>query len=1180
MANVVMASFARKKRAKDKEHPGLVLEFLSKLGTDHTLPGLHVEPINRSADARARTGRVTKSLRAVLIRLDGSVGEPTFCYLGTYEHDEAIEIAQTVELTVNPINGIAELRFGAPRVPESVERALVAAREAEALAEAEVASDAGADDAETTTADSYLAAASYLPSDLLDTFGLPGELVELAFACRTADELLDLSAIADVPYHGDVLLAMAAGDNIGEIQRTLLLDDAITAAEPAAVAEVEDGDSGELARTSSQSGTDADTAQDDDAVLAAMRRPAARMQFAFVDGEDDDELRRIIEGGSIADWRIFLHPEQQALVERGFRGPGRVSGGAGTGKTVVLLHRARHLSRQRPDARVVLTTYTKALAANLERDLGRLDAEVHRAPRLGSAGVHVAGVDQLASRVRQHAGPAFSDIARAVLGHPVESSASPNPTTIESIWQDVVDDRRATLVGDLASIAFLRAEYEQVILPQRVVSRSEYRAVARSGRKVSLNRRRRDAVWDAIEGYRRATQLANVISFAEVAAVAAAWVQDSGTTLADHVLVDEGQDLHPSQWLLLRAIVGEHEDDLFIAEDSHQRIYGQHVVLSRLGIRIVGRSRRLKLNYRTTAQNLRYAMAVLVGGEYADSTDDPDEVEGYRSARRGPEPLAIRADSMGDQYDEVAKMIAAWTGDEEEPVEPGAIAVLVRSNAKVEEVARQLRARGVLVDATDDARRDASRPQVLTMHRAKGLEFSRVILFDVSAQNVPMERWLAKEAAPDREDALLRERSVLYVAASRARDQLAVTWVGEPSTLLEDALAAPQAVDVPIEEPVPATQAADAAATDDQASSTDWSELPEEAWPIIERPEAPAAPADRDAEILRLWTEELLVLEEIGARFGLTRERVRQILAKLGAPSAAELRVRRAGAKAQAHDDAVRAVLDRASDAIDRYMDQGISRETMVERLQAQLTDVDEAVIRDALRQVPAAFAPERVKHAFPESVVAAALWYILGVANAVAPSVSADDARATEDPVVVDFLDGYAPPLPSDAILRVIASARVAAEEDASLTVSAARYETLRGAALEQFGLDSKQGTTPWPPTKQTINKRLGEGSWADALASQGLGIARAGRKRGLLHFTADDYTDAVAAFAETAMRAGQHPSFDRYEAWVGAEAKAGRRRPSGAGVRLRFGGWAMALNMARRGRGRHQHTRPQPPR
>ena len=84
--------------------------------------------------------------------------------------------------------------------------------------------------------------------------------------------------------------------------------------------------------------------------------------------------------------------------------------------------------------------------------------------------------------------------------------------------------------------------------------------------------------------------------------------------MADHVLVDEGQDLGPAHWQLLRALVGEHADDLFIAEDSHQRIYGQRVVLSQFGIRIVGRSQRLTLNYRTTAQNLAYAITVLEGG--------------------------------------------------------------------------------------------------------------------------------------------------------------------------------------------------------------------------------------------------------------------------------------------------------------------------------------------------------------------------------------------------------------------------------------------------------------------------------------------------------------------------------------------------------------------------------------
>ena len=148
----------------------------------------------------------------------------------------------------------------------------------------------------------------------------------------------------------------------------------------------------------------------------------------------------------------------------------------------------------------------------------------------------------------------------------------------------------------------------------------------RPGRGVALDRAKRAAVWDVIEAYRAQARIAGSVDFAEAATIAAAHLRrvasTQGAYVADHVLVDEGQDLGPAHWQLLRALAGEHADDLFIAEDSHQRIYGQRIVLSQFGIRIVGRSQRLTLNYRTTAQNLAYAINVLEGGKYVDLEDD------------------------------------------------------------------------------------------------------------------------------------------------------------------------------------------------------------------------------------------------------------------------------------------------------------------------------------------------------------------------------------------------------------------------------------------------------------------------------------------------------------------------------------------------------------------------------
>ena len=190
------------------------------------------------------------------------------------------------------------------------------------------------------------------------------------------------------------------------------------------------------------------------------------------------------------------------------------------------------------------------------------------------------------------------------------------------------------------------------------------------------------------------------------------------------MLVDEGQDLSPSHWQLLRALVDEHPNDLFIAEDSYQRIYGSRVVLGRYGVAIVGRSQRLTLNYRTTAQNLHYAMTILEGGEYVDLEDEP-EATGYRSARTGPAPTVEAVDSLADELQVIVRHVRAWVdgGDA-----PDTIAVLVPDRFHRDRVVTALTEHGVDARAVDRDRPPAGRVPVLTMHRAKGTEFSKVVL--------------------------------------------------------------------------------------------------------------------------------------------------------------------------------------------------------------------------------------------------------------------------------------------------------------------------------------------------------------------------------------------------------------------------------------------------------------------
>jgi len=440
------------------------------------------------------------------------------------------------------------------------------------------------------------------------------------------------------------------------------------------------------------------------------------------------------------------------------------------------------LARQAPGSRVVLTTFTTNLAEQLRVDLLRLDPGLPMAPRLGDPGVAVFGIDALASAVLRNAGTDIAADTEAVLGIGTQQIAGRTPN---SAWQDAQDAAGSSLPAVLRSTAFFAAEYAQVVLPGRVTTREAYYKVRRPGRGVALDRAKRAAAWDVIEAYRAQARTAGSIDFPEAATIGAAHLRrighDCGEYLADHVLVDEGQDLGPGHWQLLRALVGEHANDLFIAEDSHQRIYGHRTVLSQFGIRIVGRSQRLTLNYRTTAQNLKYAMTVLEGGEYVDLEDGAESSSAYRSARSGPTPRLIRSATLSEELDRAAQLIREWTENAEAPE---TVAVLVRDQRQRDRLVTGLAERGITIRAVDREHIKPGQPVAMTMHRAKGTEFSKVLLFGVNHGAIPRPLRDEQYAEEAWADALLRERSLLYVAATRARDELAVSWSGDPSQLL------------------------------------------------------------------------------------------------------------------------------------------------------------------------------------------------------------------------------------------------------------------------------------------------------------------------------------------------------------------------------------------------------------
>lgn len=713
--------------------------FLTKLAADDTTPGLHIEPINNSVDPRARTGRVDISNRAVLFKLQGSQDEASYVFAGTYPHDEAIEVAQKSKININPRNGVAELipveDFAAPLPPTQQPAAPptpVEERTERSLRERE-----------------------YTIDDLTQ-LGLGESFAEGAMDLVGADTVLEYAESAPASWQGHALIDLYIGESFSDIKAKYQLE------EPVSV----------------------DIA-DDDAVLKAMQHPAARMEFAFID--DNEELRAAIENPDFTAWRIFLHPEQRNYTTRDTNGAFRLTGGAGTGKTVVLLHRARELQRRNSAARIVLTTFNHTLAEGLTEQLKVLDSSIVLATDLGKPGIYVAGVDSIARRVL-----ALATTLGGGTGEPGPVSRVLGPRTAEVLnvtpghsWKVAADQHAGALPEALRSPSFLEAEYTTVVLPNRVTTRDAYLKVRRPGRGVALNRSRRNAVWDIIESYRAGAAAEGATDFDEKALIAAQVLDEGVERPADHVLVDEAQDLSPSRLLLVRALVAPGPNDLFLAEDSHQRIYGQRITLSRYGINIVGRSRRLTLNYRTTQENLRYALGILSGEKYTNLDEEAETTAGYRSARRGPEPVIVAAESLTDQYDKIRDLVRGWLNC---GTAPESIGLLVPTRKDAESLPRALGDRDVTVAFVDrDKSGPPKTPVVMTMHRAKGMEFAKVILVGVGEKSLPRGYLVDSAPEEEREDLRRRERSLLYVAATRARDELIVMYVGKPSELLPSA---------------------------------------------------------------------------------------------------------------------------------------------------------------------------------------------------------------------------------------------------------------------------------------------------------------------------------------------------------------------------------------------------------
>lgn len=720
-ARVVMSDlFGRSYSDLDGSIKNRVLDFVVKLQERPDMPGLDVKTPAGVADERIKTARVNDFWRAVLIELPESNG---YVLVAVKPHDDAYTFAGRLRFGVNEVTGALEVVDEAA-LGEAVTRAATTA----------------------TLDDSRAPLLGGLRARDLRPFGIAEDIAEQLVAITDEDRLL---AVADeLPaIQSDAVLDLVSGRSPDEVWADLV------------ASEQHDVDTGD--------------------VIGALDRPVSRL--SFTDGRDVEELRAVLEGDFKA-WRVWLHPLQRRLAYHdGWRGPFRVTGGAGTGKTVTAIHRARHLAdrldREGSDAKVLFTTFTKNLAHNIETQLVELAG-----PDVLKR-VEIVNVDALAQRVLTTGNESG---ARQRL-------RSDTDTAVAGAWESA----RAH-GSEQWDVGFLQAEWTQVVLAQGIEDRTGYLRASRSGRGRRLSRPQRADLWGIFERFTQLLNAQDLTTFTQAAARAAgiaeqlsarAETEDGngtrGATLPRyrHAVVDEAQDLHPAHWRLLAALVPTADDNLFIVGDAHQRIYGRPVVLSRFGIETRGRSRRLTVNYRTSQQILAWSMRVAYGQAADDLEGGGESLAGARSEFDGPSPESASFPTEGQERTALAAKLRSWS---EAGIAWSQMAVFARARAQVDELNEHLPDSGIpvaKVEANTDEGALGERVRVMTMHRAKGLEYRAVAVASAGLKELPP--WAVRQLEGDELDAAwARERSLLYVAGSRARERLYVSWHGAPSELL------------------------------------------------------------------------------------------------------------------------------------------------------------------------------------------------------------------------------------------------------------------------------------------------------------------------------------------------------------------------------------------------------------
>ncbi len=464
-------------------------------------------------------------------------------------------------------------------------------------------------------------------------------------------------------------------------------------------------------------------------------------------------------------WTIFLHPCQQQLVEREYNGPARVAGSAGTGKTIVALHRAVYLAKHYPDARVLLTTYSDLLAQALHIRVRKL---IYHQPMLAER-LEVHSLDSIALRIGK---ARFGKLKLA------------KDTEI----QRILSDEAKRIEGSRFTASFLWDEWSNVVDAWQLRDWEAYRDVQRLGRKTRLSEPQRKMLWDVFSAVHGWLEREELHTRAAILAKVSEAIEADNQPLFQHAVIDEAQDLGVPELRFLAALGGDRTDGLFFAGDLGQRIFRQPFSWKALGVDVRGRSTTLRVNYRTSHQ-IRQQADRLLPSELADVDGNEESRKGTVSVFNGPAPEVKTCDTPEQE----AQLVGQWLQQGlDDGLQPDEIGIFVRSRAQFDRAQLAMKAIDVPTVFLDDSLKpEPGHLAICTMHLAKGLEFRAVAVMACDDEVIPLQSRIESVTdTGDLEDVYNTERHLLYVACTRARDNLLVTGVDPASEFLDDLSAA------------------------------------------------------------------------------------------------------------------------------------------------------------------------------------------------------------------------------------------------------------------------------------------------------------------------------------------------------------------------------------------------------